>query len=133
MNEFHLSTPEVRTRNQEKLTSISALIENKEDEKLFANIDGITYTSSTPYCIDFIKESVNKANGIKHMMEYWGLKEDAYIAFGDSENDIEMLMQATLGIAMENGNEKAKAKADIICGPSNEASIANMLINLKLI
>lgn len=133
INEFHLKTPEIRNWNQEKLTSVCALIEKQEDIDIFSKIDGITHTSSTRYCIDFIKENVNKANAIKQMMNYWGFKHNEYIAFGDSSNDIEMLKQATIGVAMGNANDNVKKIADIVCGPSYEASIANTLKELKLI
>ncbi|NBK98411.1 MAG: HAD family hydrolase [Erysipelotrichia bacterium] len=132
IQEFHLKTPVVRTWQQENLTSISALI-NKEQVHLFAGIEGLKHTSSTKYCVDFIKANVNKANGIKQLMKYWGFNNDEYIAFGDSENDIEMLKQAHIGVAMENGEETLKRSADIVCGPSYETSIADTLKQLKLI
>lgn len=133
INEFHLKTPEIKTWNHEKLTSVCALIENMEDKDIFSNIDGITYTSSTRYCIDFIKANVNKANAIKQMMKYWHLNENEYIAFGDSPNDIEMLKQANIGVAMGNADEQVKKIADVVCGPSYETSIAETLKKLRLI
>ncbi|MDD3049266.1 MAG: HAD family hydrolase [Bacilli bacterium] len=131
--EFHLKRPEVRKWNNEKLSAVSALIEKKGNNELFDKIDGIIYTSSTRYCIDFVKENVNKATGIDYMMKYWGFNNNEYIAFGDSENDMEMIRQATIGVAMENGHEKLKVNADIVCGPSYEASIAKTLKDLNLI
>ena len=41
------------------------------------------------------------------------------IAFGDGENDIEMLKTAGTAVVMENALEQVKAYADIVC-PSNE-------------
>lgn len=60
-------------------------------------------------------------------MEYWGLKEHGYIAFGDSMNDKEMLEHANIGIAMENGDEALFSYADHVCGPSHKDSIYQML------
>lgn len=41
------------------------------------------------------------------------------MAIGDGENDVEMLQLASLGVALSNGCEKAKAVADVI-GISND-------------
>lgn len=41
------------------------------------------------------------------------------MAIGDGENDVEMLELASLGVALSNGSEKAKATADVI-GASND-------------
>lgn len=41
------------------------------------------------------------------------------MAIGDGENDVEMLELASLGVALSNGSEKAKAVANVI-GASND-------------
>ncbi|MFA6943218.1 MAG: HAD hydrolase family protein, partial [Bacilli bacterium] len=41
------------------------------------------------------------------------------IAFGDAENDIQMLAWANIGVGMLNGNEYCKAHADIITVDDN--------------
>lgn len=133
IEEYHLKTPEVRGWKKEKLSAISALGEAGADFSVFYNIEGLTHTFSTPYCIDFVKEGVHKANGIKQMMKYWGFAENDYIAFGDSTNDVEMLKHAKIGHAMGNGHESAKAAADVIIGDSSEPTIAQTLAKLNLI
>lgn len=47
------------------------------------------------------------------------LGEYQVMAIGDGENDVEMLQLASLGVALSNGNEKAKAVANVI-GISND-------------
>lgn len=58
--------------------------------------------------------SVNKAEGIKSILDVSGHSLCDTIAVGDSENDIEMLKLAALGIAMGNGTPAAKAAADAV-------------------
>lgn len=133
MEEFHLPMPEIRDWNGESLHAVSVLSENEEEFALFEHIEGLKFISSSYYSKDFIRSDVNKANGIKHMMAYWGFHDRAYVAFGDSENDIEMLEHASIGIAMENGNAKLKEVADRVCGMSSEPTIFETLKELKLI
>lgn len=46
-----------------------------------------------------------------------------YIAFGDGENDIDMLEFVGLGIAMGNGSERLKEAADFVTKKSSEDGI----------
>lgn len=133
IKEFHLKDIAQRAWNNEKLHSVCALIDENTDIRVFDDIEGITHTSSTRYCIDFIKNDVNKAKGISELMKYWEYEEGEYAAFGDSLNDMEMIRKAAIGIAMGNGDEKLQRNADIICGPSFEPSIYHTLKKLKLI
>jgi hydroxymethylpyrimidine pyrophosphatase-like HAD family hydrolase len=49
------------------------------------------------------------------------------MAFGDYDNDIEMLKAAGLGIAVENGSEAAKASADLVIGSCDQNGPAKFL------
>lgn len=51
-----------------------------------------------------------------------GIKADEIIAMGDDNNDIEMLMNAGLGIAMKNGNKLVKEVADMVTEKNNNES-----------
>ena len=49
------------------------------------------------------------------------------MAFGDGENDIEMLQAAGIGIAMGNAMPEVKAAADEVSSGNNEDGIAEAL------
>lgn len=133
IDQYHLKTPEVRTWKGENLTYISALGRDLPELQVFRGIEGIRFTASTTYVIDFIKENVSKAEAIDFLMNYWGIKGCDYIAFGDSINDIPMMQAATLGIAMGNAEKETKDAADLVIGPADTPAIAQALIDLRLI
>ena len=54
------------------------------------------------------------------------------IAFGDSENDLEMISHAGIGVAMGNASETLKKAANYIAPCSWEDGIARTLYTLKL-
>lgn len=54
-----------------------------------------------------------------------GIKENEIIAIGDNNNDIEMIINAGLGIAMKNGSKMVKEVADIVSlKDNNESGVA---------
>ena len=76
---------------------------------------------------------MNKATGIHVLMDYWGFAPNEYMAFGDSMNDKEMLLEAACGIAMGSANERLKPYADKVIGSSSEPTIDQTLKEMKLI
>ena len=56
-----------------------------------------------------------------------GIAREAVIAFGDQENDMEMLRVAGLGVAMANGPADVQACADWIAGSNESNAIADTL------
>lgn len=62
------------------------------------------------------------------MLKRWDLKPEQIIAFGDSENDIEMLELAGVSYAMENAEETVKVATKI--APANsQAGVYQVLEN----
>ena len=47
-------------------------------------------------------------------MEHLNISKSEAIAFGDGGNDIEMLQYVGLGVAMGNGGEELKRRADFV-------------------
>ena len=52
--------------------------------------------------IELVPKGYNKAVGIEKMLEYLGIDRKNTYAFGDSNNDIEMLDYVEYGVAMGN-------------------------------
>ncbi|MDO5425387.1 MAG: Cof-type HAD-IIB family hydrolase [Eubacteriales bacterium] len=63
---------------------------------------------------DVIYRESSKALGIRALLEYYGLGWQDVVAFGDSMNDVEMLKEAGLGIAMGNAVPALKDAADFV-------------------
>ncbi len=62
------------------------------------------------------------------------IKTEEIIAIGDDNNDIDMIKNSGLGIAMKNGSQKAKETADLVTKKSNnEAGVGHVLQELLLI
>ncbi len=76
-------------------------------------------TTSGHGSIDLIVPGCHKASGLKRLVERWGISPEQCVAFGDGENDIEMLNYCGLSYAMKNAPQNVKNAAKYVC-PSNE-------------
>lgn len=64
-----------------------------------------------------------KSHGMAKFLQYIGASREDAIAFGDGPNDLEMLAYAGTGVAMGNGTDACKAKADFVTASIHEAGI----------
>ncbi|MCK9536023.1 MAG: Cof-type HAD-IIB family hydrolase [Bacilli bacterium] len=76
---------------------------------------------------DVLPVTAAKSFGIKKLTEHLGISFNEVIAFGDGDNDYEMIAAAGIGIAMGNASEKVKRVADYITDNVNKDGIFNAL------
>jgi Cof subfamily protein (haloacid dehalogenase superfamily) len=97
-------------------------------ERMVARFDGRMYISkSLPYFLEFASPQVTKASGLAFVAEHLGFTAAETVAFGDGENDVEMLQWAGYGVAVENANERVLAVADFVCPPCDEEGVAQVI------
>ena len=77
--------------------------------------------------IDILQDGMHKAWGLQQLMAKWQIQSSGIMAFGDSENDIEMLELAGISYAMENGDERVKKIADYLAPANTEAGVLQIL------
>ncbi|HIE44204.1 MAG TPA: HAD-IIB family hydrolase [Candidatus Omnitrophica bacterium] len=76
-----------------------------------------------------LKKGVDKGIGLKKLAEFYEIERESIIAFGDGENDIEMLKAAGIGVALSNAKEKVKRVADqVLPWDNNGAGVAKFLL-----
>lgn len=66
--------------------------------------------------VDIIPANGGKGYGVEKILDYYHLTKEDAMAFGDGNNDIEMLQAVGLGVAMGNASAELKEMADDICG-----------------
>lgn len=66
--------------------------------------------------VDIIPANGGKGRGVEKILEYYHLTKEEAMAFGDGNNDIEMLKAVGLGVAMGNASAELKEIADDLCG-----------------
>ena len=83
--------------------------------------------------VDVIAKGGGKVTGIRCYLEANHILPEETIAFGDGDNDADMLKFAGIGVAMGNGWDSAKAAADYITKDVDEDGIEAALKHFGLI
>ena len=87
------------------------------------------------HVIEIVKSGLNKAVGIQKIAHSLNIPKERIVAFGDEDNDLEMLDYAGTGVAMGNAIAPLKTVANAITLSNEEDGIAIFLedkFNLKL-
>lgn len=83
--------------------------------------------------VDIIPSDGGKGVAVEKILEYYHLDRSQALAFGDGNNDIEMLQAVGMGVAMENASRRLKEIADDICGHVAEDGIYHYCVAHGLI
>jgi hypothetical protein len=70
---------------------------------------------------------VSKGSGLWEALGALGISPHSTIAVGDAENDLSMLEECELGVAVANSVESLKKHADLILSESGAAGVASLL------
>lgn len=76
---------------------------------------------------DINPKEATKLNGVKVLAEHFKIPLTEVAAFGDDNNDVEMLRECGIGVAIGNAIEACKAAAGHICGDCDNDGVAKWL------
>lgn len=135
-----------------QLKEIASLQNLPEDEyvKIALNIDRTTHptldedlsnrfsqdlslVSSGRDSIDIILPGMTKGNALARLLKKWGLTEDELMAFGDANNDLDMLQLATHSYVMENCEDETLFEIAKYVAPSNDKQGVLSIIEDKVL
>ena len=74
-----------------------------------------------------VRQEVNKAEGLKLLCERFRILPEEVVAFGDEDNDYEMIRFAGMGVAMGNAIDDLKAQARDIALTNEEDGVAKWI------
>lgn len=114
--------PDIRQfirQHMQELDSMALVLPNEERtaqlwDKLKAEIPELYITSSIPHLLELAHQDAGKHSGLRFVTERLGLSPQETAAFGDGDNDADMLAYVGCGIAMENATPACKAAADAV-------------------
>lgn len=105
----------------------------EEYERLIQGAHGAKIAAWWNRGVDVIPSSGGKGIGVEKILARYGLDKSQAIAFGDGNNDIEMLQAVGTGVAMGNGSAELKAVAAAVCPKVTEDGIYRYCLENGLI
>lgn len=125
--------PDIGIYTGEPIYQFILYSDERKAEEIVAGLDGCKMTRWNPYGVDIISKSGGKVAGIKQMIQAYGIRRDEIMAFGDGDNDMDMLRYAGIGVAMGNAEEDVKVCADYITDDVEEDGIEKACKYFKII
>ena len=112
-----------------ELDSIDLVVPSEEMKQKLWNelaqtVPDLYITSSIRQLLEISYKDCGKHSGVRFLLEHLGLSPKGLVAFGDGDNDIDLLHFAGTGIAMKNGSAGCRAAADCIAASNDEDGVA---------
>jgi Cof subfamily protein (haloacid dehalogenase superfamily) len=96
--------------------------------RMKARFDGRLYISkSLPFFLEFASPDVTKGSGLAFVAEHLGFSRERTVAFGDGENDVELLEWAGYGVAVANAHRRVLDVSDFVCPSADEEGVAQVI------
>jgi len=103
-----------------ELDTLEVVMKARFGERLYIS-------KSLPHFLEFAGPQVTKGTGLMFVAERLGFTREATVAFGDGENDVELLDWAGYGVAVANAHERVLAIADFVCPPVDDEGVAQVI------
>lgn len=125
--------PSIDEYHGEKIYQVITYIDKDKQKMLTEFLDECSVTSWNEHAINIISRGTSKATGIKKSLEHFGIDQSETMAFGDGNNDEEMLKYVSIGVAMGNATDKLKSIADYVTDEVDNDGIEKALKHFKII
>lgn len=118
------------------LDKVQALFTNQEEKleawKRIEALGDVEVTGALSNNIEVNASGVHKGNALLWLAQRLGIQREEIMAFGDGANDIKMMRDAGIGVAMENSIEAVKEAADMITVSNDAEGVAHTIENYIL-
>jgi Cof subfamily protein (haloacid dehalogenase superfamily) len=118
----------------EEIYCICLYADENEAKKFIEAFPHLQFVRFHGYVMNVLEaQVVSKSEAIKKVLDYYNIDVCNSIAIGDGGNDLDMLEFVGLGIAMGNGDEQLKQKADFVTKRASEGGIHYALSKFGII
>ncbi len=124
-----------KTSANGELPNSGALVGEEKDRELFMSrfAGRLECVNGGLLLYDINKLGVSKKNGLEKLLNILDIKPEEIMAFGDSENDIEMLDYAGCSVVLGDGMDIAKEHADYITDATIDDGVLNALKHFEIL
>lgn len=120
------------TEHEEELDSFDLITGDmrlKEElrSRILREVEDIYLTSSVPTLLEISDFHAGKASGLRFLSKYLGVLQEETAAFGNAENDTDMIAWAGIGVAVANAPEEVCEAADEVTESNDEDGVGRWI------
>lgn len=93
-------------------------------------VDEVYITTSVPRLVELSHRDCGKHRGLRFVASWLGIRQEETAAFGNADNDAEMLRWAGVGVAVKNASQCCLEAADHVTGAFWENGVAQAFSRL---
>ena len=108
---------------KEENFQLIAFFKPDQEAKIMEELPGCEAMRWTSLFTDIVPAGGNKQVGMKKILEYYGIRSEECMAFGDGGNDIPMLQYAGIGVAMGNARPEVQQVANFVTSSVDDNGI----------
>ena len=132
-NETMIISDDFDKLSQNDIYQIMCVGRKEEYEKILQGTKNAQVAAWWDKAVDIIPANGGKGNAVNAVLKYYGFSKEEAIAFGDGQNDIEMLEAVGTGVAMGNAKYEVKERADVVCKSVEEDGVYYYCLENKFI
>lgn len=125
--------PQVGSYGGETIYQAVAFVDPDQKEMLTDLLPGCHVTYWNTWAVDIVPGCAGKVSGICRFLEENGIDRENTMAFGDGENDMDMLKFVKLGVAVGNADDSVKQAADYVTASIDQDGISRALRHFGII
>lgn len=110
----------VTVGDPDELDHLAEVMRVRFDRRLYIS-------KSLPHFLEFAAPEVTKAAGLSFLAERLGFSREKTVAFGDGENDVELIEWAGYGVAVANAHPRVLAVCDFVCPSVEHEGVAQVI------
>lgn len=92
--------------------------------KTLHSVDGIASNKSKEDYIEITSQTASKENAFFQLLSFFNVPISETIAIGDGYNDLMLIRNAAIGVAMQNAVDEVKSIADFVTLSNNNNGVA---------
>ena len=124
---------DINSLGDEAILQVTPFCTVEQEALLMPTLENCTSGRWHPAFTDITASGADKGKGLHAMADYLGLNIEETMAFGDGGNDISIIKEAGVGVAMGNAGEELKQVADYITTHVDEDGVRNALLKYGVI
>ena len=118
---------------RQDILQLTAFFDAEYEKDMLARMPHCVSGRWHPEFTDITAREADKGKGILAIARHQGFDASRTIAFGDGGNDLSMILQAGIGVAMANATDELKQQADYITTSVDNDGILNALHHFNVI